>query len=150
MGVGCAGAAWGAGLGLNSEDLGALAVSAAAAWAGSLTGGLAVNALAKSAMLTFMLCKVVKVIFCTSIAWMVALSAVVFCSNQNSTDFNSWMRLSMSSMLRVGATQLAMPGMPAAAAGCAAEAVLDRFCKKSKPGTNWPKPKAEGSLMADP
>ena len=67
---------------------GAGAASAAAA-AGSVTGGLTVNALAKSAMLTFMLCKVVRVIFCTSIAWMVALSAVVFCSNQNNTDFNS-------------------------------------------------------------
>jgi hypothetical protein len=43
-----------------------------------------------------------------------------------------------------------MPGMPGAAVVCACEAVLDRFCKKSKPGTNWPKPKADVSLMAVP
>jgi hypothetical protein len=40
--------------------------------------------------------------------------------------------------------------MPAAAEGWACAAVLDRFCKKSKPGTNWPKPKADVSLMVSP
>ena len=97
-------------------------------------------------MFTFMLCSVDKVIFCTSIAWMVALSAVAFWSSQNCTALSSWMRLSISSMLSVGATQLAMPGTaPAVVVDC--EAVLDRFCKKSKPGTNLPKPKADVSLM---
>ena len=87
-----------AGLGVNREGLGAAGVASGAAEedeedealaSDGALGGLAVKALAKSAMFTFMLCSVVKVIFCTSIAWMVALSAVVFCSSQNSTDLSS-------------------------------------------------------------
>ncbi len=38
---------------------------------------------------TFIVCKADKVIFCTSIAWMVAASARWFCSSQNSTVFSS-------------------------------------------------------------
>ena len=54
-------------------------------------------------------------------------------------------------MFSVGATQLAMPGTaPALAPGVACAAVLDKFCKKSKPGTNLPKPKADESLMVSP
>jgi hypothetical protein len=30
------------------------------------------------------------------------------------------------------------------------DAVCERFCKKSKPGTNLPKPKADVSLMVSP
>ena len=74
---------------------------------------------------------------------MVALSAVLFCSSQNSTAFSSAMRLSSSSTLTVGATQLC-----SADTGPAGPlALVARFCRKSKPGMNLPKSKAGESLM---
>ena len=105
-----------------------------------------VKALATSAMFRFMPASAASVIFCTSSAWMVALSAVPFCSSQNSTAFNSLMRLSSSSTLTVGATQLCSPG----AAPPAPRALADSFCKKSNPGMNLPKSNALASLMAAP
>ncbi len=90
-------------------------------------------------MLTFMALKVLSVIFCTSSAWMVALNAREFCSNQNCTAFNSSIRFWMSSTFRVGATQPAAP-----VEGLAfLLAAWVRFCKKSNPGTSFPKSKAE-------
>ena len=57
------------------------------------------------------------------------------------------MRLSNSSTFRVGATQLAMLGMPWGDPLAAGLAAWPKFCKKSNPGTNFPKPNAEVSLM---
>ena len=94
-------------------------------------------------MLKFIPFKVASVIFCNSSAWMVALSAFKFWSSQKWTAFSSLMRLSSSSTLRVGATQLDSVGR----ADCDWLAPLDRFCRKSKPGTNLPKPKFCWSLM---
>ena len=100
------------------------------------------NALARSVRLTFMPLSVDSVIFCTCNACTVALSARLFCSSQNCTALSSSMRLSISSTLMVGATQCEKEGM--AAGGCPA---LLRFCRKSKPGINFPKPKADESLI---
>ncbi len=115
-----------------------------------LSATLSLKALATSPMLKFMPLSVASVIFCTSSAWMVALSAVAFWSSQNCTALSSSMRLSSSSTLRVGATQL--PRLGNCGIFCAAlpAAWVARFCKKSKPGTNLPKPGKEGlsaSLM---
>ena len=60
------------------------------------------------------------------------------------------MRLSSSSTLKVGATQLAMLGMPWGDPLAPGFAACPKFCKKSKPGTNFPNPKAEVSLMRAP
>ena len=90
--------------------------------------------------LTFMFCKVDKVMRCTSIAWIVAAMPLAFCSNQNCTVLSSWMRLSISLGSSVGATQ---PGTPVAFE----EACGVRFFKKSKPGTNLVKSKALESVM---
>ena len=91
------------------------------------------NTWAMSFMLTFMSLSVVSVIFCTSSAWIVALSAVVFCSSQNCTVRSSWMRRSTSSGSTVGATH------------CAGEGIMLRGCviclRKSNPGTNLLKSK---------
>jgi len=104
---------------------------------------LSLKALATSPMLKFMPLSVASVIFCTSSAWMVAASAREFCSSQNCTALSSSTRLSSSSTLMVGATQLESwgnCGMPPAAP-------LAKPCRKSKPGTNLPKPKGVESLM---
>ena len=102
--------------------------------------GLALSDWAKSPMLRFMSCKVLRVMRCTSKAWMVAAMAWVFWFNQNCTALSSWMRLSNSCGSKVGATQLLGP-MPVAAPW------LCRFFKKSKPGTNWLKSKPGVWLM---
>ena len=60
------------------------------------------------------------------------------------------MRLSSSSTFKVGATQLAMLGMPCGEPLAPGLAACPKFCKKSKPGTNFPNPKAEVSLMGAP
>lgn len=63
---------------------------------------------------------------------------------------SSWMRLSTSSTLSVGATQLDRLGSPGTepAPGPGAAAPAARFFRKSKPGTNWLKSKAGvASLM---
>ena len=112
---------------------------------------LSLKALATSPMLKFMPLSVASVIFCTSSAWMVALSAAAFWSSQNWTAFNSCTRFSSSSTLSVGAIQLARLGNCGMA--CAVlPACLVRFCKKSKPGTNLPKSGKDGMfalLMGD-
>jgi hypothetical protein len=56
------------------------------------------------------------------------------------------MRFSSSSTLMVGATQFDRLG----SWGMLLEAPLARLCRKSKPGTNLPKPKLDVSLMAAP
>ena len=87
---------------------------------------------------------VASVIFCTSSAWIVALSAWAFWSSQNCTALSSAMRFSNSSTLSVGATQLvncgkaARPGIWLVAPFTAEPA---RFCRKSNPGTKRAKPK---------
>src|SRR3990167_5577239 len=107
---------------------------------------LSLKALATSPMLKFMPFRVARVIFCTSSAWMVAASAREFCSSQNCTALSSSMRFSSSSTLMVGATQLDRLGN----CGMLLEAPLARLCRKSKPGTNLPKPVLDVSLMAAP
>ena len=77
---------------------------AAALCAAAAVGMRMVNASRRSPICTFMVCSVVKVIFCTSSAWIVAPSIRAFCSSQNCTVFSSWMRLSSSSGFSVGAT----------------------------------------------
>ena len=100
------------------------------------------TAWANSCKLTFMPLRVESVIFCTCSACTVAARALPFWSSQNCTAFNSSMRLSISSTLTVGATQLENGG--------SAAPLLDwlNCWKKSYPGMNWPKPKACASLMA--
>ncbi len=115
-----------------------------------LSATLSLKALATSPILKFMPLSVASVIFCTSSAWIVAFNAVAFWSSQNCTALSSSMRLSSSSTLSVGATQL--PRLGNCGIFCAAlpAAWVARFCKKSKPGTNLPKPGKEGlsaSLM---
>ena len=73
---------------------------------------------------------------------MVALSAVAFWSNQNCTDFNSLMRLSSSPTFSVGATQLPKLGSCGIFSAALPAACVAKFCKKSKPGTNLPKPES--------
>ena len=78
---------------------------------------------------------------------MVALSAVVFCSSQNSTVRSSSRRFSITSGSMVGATQLLKAAcMPC---GMEAEAPLLRLCKKSKPGTNLAKPAGSNPELSD-
>jgi hypothetical protein len=104
--------------------------------------GLILSDSARSDMLMFMPRKVASVIFCTSRAWMVALTALVFWSSQKCTVFNSWMRLSSSSGSSVGAIHVEAEGNPAG------EPVLESFLRKSKPGTNFEKSNEEASDMA--
>jgi hypothetical protein len=54
-----------------------------AAAAGAAACGLALSESAKSLKLMFIPFKVLSVMRCTSKAWMVAPTALVFCSNQN-------------------------------------------------------------------
>jgi len=156
--AGAASAAKGAAGSSAAGGTGAAGAGSAAAWAGrgQLDSGWPVAASAaalaapakgkpwaRSARFTFMPCKVDSVMRCTCKAWTVALRARLFCSSQNCTALSSSMRLSISSTLTVGATQWANGGtadVPWPA--------LPRFCKKSKPGMNLPKPKAEVSLIA--
>ncbi len=103
-------------------------------------------------MLKFIVFSVDRVIFCTSRAWMVAPRALAFWSSQKCTALSSSMRFSSSSTLKVGATQWLRLGscgmfcpMPWAMPPAACVA---RPCRKSNPGTNLPKPLADGSLIA--
>ena len=97
-------------------------------------------------MVKFMPFKVAMVIFCTSSAWMVALRAREFCSSQNCTCLSSSMRFSRSSTFRLGTSHCDRLGMAAALAP--PPAPLARFCKKSKPGTNLPKPEVSVVLIS--
>ena len=89
--------------------------------------------------------RVDSVIFCTSSACTVAARALPFCSSQNCTALSSSMRFSISSTLTVGATQCENGGSPAGGVPA-----LPMFFRKSKPGMNLPKPKADASLIATP
>src|SRR3990167_217017 len=75
---------------------------------------------------------------------MVALSAVAFWSSQNCTVLSSWIRLSSSSTLSVGASQPPRLGSCGALFVVLPAACFVRFCRKSKPGTNLPKSGKEG------
>ena len=110
------------------------------------SAALSLSALAISPKLKFMPLRVASVIFCTSSAWMVAPSAREFCSSQKCTALSSSIRFSSSSTLRVGATQLLRLGIW----GMLVDAPLARFCRKSKPGTNLPKPDVSGLLIGAP
>ncbi|EWS63291.1 hypothetical protein Y695_03476 [Hydrogenophaga sp. T4] len=116
-----------------------------------VSAALILSALATSPRLKFMFFSVARVIFCTSSAWMVAASALLFWSSQKCTALSSSMRFSRSSTLKVGATQLPRLGIcgmllprPCATPPAACPA---RFCRNSKPGTNLPKPLPDVSLM---
>ena len=145
-GDGASGAGAGAGAGVGGEVNGNADGGSAARAAGrSLSWPAAAPKLAaRSPIATFISCSVASVIFCTSSACTVAARARAFCSSQNCTALRSWMRLSSSSTLTVGATQPDSPGM----VGIPAAAPLARFCRKSNPGTKRPKPKGVLSLMA--
>ena len=128
--------------------------------AGAAAGGIGQVAAAGAAsafdaapgvpMVKFIPLRVCMVIFCTSSAWMVALSAREFCSSQNCTCLSSSMRFSRSSTFRLGTSHcerlgtaelLLVPPKPLLA-------LLARFCRKSKPGTNLPKPEVSVLLIS--
>ena len=144
------GAAAGAAAGRSTSDTELAAPAALCRPDITVSAALSLKALATSPMLKFMPFRVASVIFCTSCAWMVALSATAFWSSQNCTALSSSMRFSRSSTLSVGATQLDMLGSWGILPVAPFTALLARFCRKSKPGTNLPKPKFALSLMSAP
>jgi hypothetical protein len=106
-------------------------VTAGAEVAGAGAAGSVGSTIAfcSSASGRFMVCSVLKVMRCTSMAWIVAPSMRLFCSSQNNTVFSSPMRFSSSAGSSVGAIHWPMPGV----AGPAPRII---FSRKSKPGTS--------------
>jgi len=96
-GAAAADAAFAPGVARGLRGAAALAAAGSAAAAG-------LKAWARSGGLKFMPLSVARVSFCTSSAWMVALSAVAFWSSQNCTALSSSMRLSSAFGSSVGAT----------------------------------------------
>ena len=95
------------------------------------SGSRAFKASRRSVIGRFIVFSVASVMRCTSSAWMVVPSRRAFCSSQNCTVFNSWMRFSISSGSKVGAIHWPKPCTP----GRLAPAPFIRFCRNSKPGT---------------
>ena len=141
----------------SSSGSGSGAGFTAGAGAGAAVGRIFSDS-ATSFRLTFMPCRVDRVMRCTSSACMVALRALVFWSSQKCTAFRSLMRRSSSSTSKVGAIHWLSCAMPAMAEGgvpapmapippippmlpifpmpaIPAEACCARFCRNSKPGT---------------
>ena len=133
----------------------ALAAGSGAAAAGGMGHPEDVGVAASGAepgvpMVKFMPLRVCMVIFCTSSAWMVALSAREFCSSQNCTCLSSSMRFSRSSTFRLGTSHCERLGTAELLLVLPKPllALLARFCRKSKPGTNLPKPEVSVLLIS--
>ena len=134
-------AAAGAGAGAAKKGLGA-GGGAGGGWSGAAAGMRIFSDSVRSAIDTFMVLSVDKVMRCTSSAWIDTPSSRAFCSSQYCTVRNSLMRFSSSAGSSVGAIHWPTPGR-------AAPAFLTRPCRKSKPGTILAKALV-GSFMVAP